>query len=215
MASSKARRRPAGSRPRRLGEGNAEPLQVVGGRFWLAVGCATVMAFTGCDWLGAQIQDWSTPAQTLNKSNWQVGNTAEVSLTLITADYDKLMCASEQSFEGKHCAYQSETQIWPRDPEGPIEDNKADIIQPYRTAIGNQLILVAGLWADPAIAMRLHREPFRGVPERKLSRFVANCKMKFIGEFEPKLRWGPRGQWMSEGKAMVAQPISCKLAPYR
>src|SRR5262249_51528415 len=103
-------------------------------------------------------------------------------------------------------------EIWPRDPRTPIDDNKKSIIQPYRTWPDNKLVLVAGLWADPVVAMRLHREPPYVVPEKKLARFVVDCEMKFIGRIEDsKLRWGPGQQWQKEGAAWVAKPTSCKL----
>jgi hypothetical protein len=135
-----------------------------------------------------------------------------VRITLITADYNLLACAAEQSVAGKHCAYKTETEAWPRDPSEPIDDNKKNIIQPYRTWPDNKLVLVAGLWADPAVAMRLHREPPDGVAAKKLARFVVECRSKFIGRLDdPKLRWQPGQAWIREGAAFVAEPESCSI----
>jgi hypothetical protein len=78
----------------------------------------------------------------------------------------------------------------------------------------NKLIMVAGLWAQPEVALRLYREPASGVEEEKLARFTVNCEVKFIGKLPntAKLRWNP-GQWVSpDMDALVARPESCKVA---
>lgn len=157
-----------------------------------------------------EIKKETTPVT--EASQWVPGSTGRVQITLITADYNLLMCASDQVIDGNHCAYKSETEIWSRQPGAPIDDNKRDIIQPYRTWPDNRLILVAGLWAEPAVALRLHREPPAGVPQKRLSRFIADCQMKFIGSLNnPKLRWPSSSQWLTEGSAIVAEPISCTI----
>ena len=129
------------------------------------------------------------------------------------ADYGKLACASETVIEGYHCAFKNENENFPREPGSPIDDNKAKIIQPYRTPETNKLILVAGLWAQPEVALRLHREPASGVEEDKLARFTVHCEVKFIGMLpkEAKLRWNP-GQWVPpDMNALVARPESCTI----
>ena len=143
---------------------------------------------------------------------WKPGAVSNVRLTLITADYNLLDCASPTAVDGAHCAFKSQTEIWPRDATAPLDDNKASIIQPYRTVPDDKLILVAGLWNDPAVAMRLHREPPSSAPTKKLVRFVANCEMKFIGQLtDARLRWNPSADWVDEGAAMVARPESCRI----
>lgn len=189
----------------------AEPVPVASGRFWIAaalVGAMIVIPFS-------PIANWFKPPDRdiTDKSQWSVGNTTKVQITLVTADYNLLFCASDKVVDGAHCTYKTETEQWDSDPTKPVDDNKADIIQPYRTWPDNQLILVAGLWAEPNMALRLHREPSSGVAQQKLARFVAVCDVKFVGEIpNPKLRWNPGGPWQSEGgTALVARPISCTL----
>ena len=81
---------------------------------------------------------------------WKVGGKSTLRITLVTADYAGLACSYDKEFAGKHCANKSETEAWPRDPNQPLEDNKANVIQPYRTWNDNRLVMVAGLWATPA-----------------------------------------------------------------
>lgn len=154
----------------------------------------------------------STPAK-----DWTVGKTQPVSLTLITADYSKLFCAGSQEFEGYHCAFQDERRPWPRQPGEPLDDNKRDIIQPYRTP-NNELIFVAGLWADPHVARRLHEEPPHSRNQDRLARFIAHCQLRFVGKLQnAKVRWAPMGPWLNpDGNHVgdgvpVAVPEKCEL----
>src|SRR5205085_686683 len=106
---------------------------------------------------------------------WAPGKTSDVYITLVTADYGLLSCASTQSFDGRHCSFKAENEPWPREAGAPLDDNKANVIQPYRTWNDNQLLLVAGLWSHPELASRLHREPSANIPSEKLARFVTQC----------------------------------------
>jgi len=199
MASTTARRR----RP-------VEPIPVASGHFLIAaalLGAMIVIPFS-------PIANWISPPEKdqTDTTNWQVGNVGSAKITLITADYGLLGCNLEQSFEGAHCAYKSDSEAWPKDPSQPLDDNGTNLIQPYRTWPDNKLVLVAGLWAEPHMAMRLHREPSAGVDSKRLARFVADCKLKFIGQVNAvKVRWSPGQPWQPEGAAMVARPESCEL----
>jgi hypothetical protein len=189
-----------------------EPTPVIGGRL-LVLGAALIaVAIIPGSKLGSLIEP-KDPVDT-SAINWKVGGKATVGITLITAAYAKLACASDQVIEGFHCAFKSETESFPREPGAPLDDNKAKIIQPYRTPETNKLILVAGLWAQPDVALRLHREPTVGVDEEKLARFTVKCDVKFIGSLpmdKTKLRWTP-GQWVNpDMEAIVARPESCKI----
>ena len=188
-----------------------EPTPVISGRLLIAAAIILVLTLVPRSNLGALFEPKDP---TVPKPNtWKVGGKATVALTLVTADYNKLACASESVFEGYHCAFKSENEPFPREPGAPLDDNKATIIQPYRTWLDNQLVLVAGLWAHPALALRLHREPSQGVDEEKLARFVVECQVTFIGVLAngSKLRWNP-GQWIApDMNAIVARPDSCKL----
>jgi hypothetical protein len=187
-----------------------EPTPVISGRFLTA--SVLVLGLTVIPM--SSIGQWIEPKDpTVPKPNtWQVGAKASVAITLITADFNKLFCASDKSYEGYHCAFKGENETWPRDPSKPLDDNKQWVIQPYRTWLDNQLVLVAGLWAQPAVATRLHREPPGGIEEDKLARFVVECQVTFIGKMDGvKLRWGP-GQWTNpDMNPMVAKPESCKI----
>lgn len=181
---------------------------MLGGRFLIAalmIGLMIVLPQAG------RVLEAKGPAPH-DTSQWALGTVTDVQVTLITADYNKLTCAADKAVENAHCAYKSETEPWPRDPNAPLDDNKKDIIQPYRTWPDNKLILIAGLWNDPVVAMRLHAEPPHVVQEKKLARFVVDCRMRFMGRLEStKLRWAPGAQWQNEGPAFVTRPESCKL----
>ena len=188
-----------------------EPTPVIGGRLLILGAAMIALAIIPGSKLGSLIEP-KDPVDT-TAINWKVGGKATVGITLITADYNKLACASDQVIEGFHCAFKSETESFPRDPSAPLDDNKAKLIQPYRTPETNKLILVAGLWAQPEVALRLHREPTAGVDEEKLARFTVKCDVKFIGVLPntAKLRWNP-GQWVTpDMEAIVARPESCKI----
>jgi hypothetical protein len=197
-----------------------EPTPVVSGRFLIAAGLVLAMVVIPLSQLGSffEPKDPTVPLP----STWTVGSRATVAITLITADYNLLNCAHDKTYKAPatpgekpieyHCAYKSESEPWPRDPTAPLDDNKRNVIQPYRTWLNNQLILVGGLWATPQLALRLHSEPATGIDKEKLARFVVECDVTFIGKLDgAKLRWGP-GQWVPPDMApMLAHPNSCKI----
>jgi hypothetical protein len=196
--------------PRKKKRVQEEPTPVISGRFLTAAALVLGLTVLPMSNLGSLFEPKDP---TIPKPNtWTVGSTATIAITLITADYNKLFCAHEKEFSGFHCGYKSESEVWPRDPTKPLDDNKASVIQPYRTWLENQLVLVAGLWAQPAVATRLHREPAAGVEEDKLARFVVECKVSFVGKMDGvKLRWGP-GQWTNpDMNPMLAKPESCRI----
>lgn len=151
------------------------------------------------------------PAPT-DESAWRVGAKSRVRLTVITMDYERLTCASDKVFGEERCEYQSETKPFPRQPGEPLDDSKRHIIQPYRTYPDNKLILVSGVWSHPTIATRVQREPWAGISEHKQARFVAECEIEMLGQFENvKLRWKPGQSWNKENKAWVAKSTSCRI----
>jgi len=187
-----------------------EPVPVASGHFLIAaamMGAMIVLPFS-------PIANWISPPEkdATDVSNWQIGNVGKAKVTLITADYGLLGCNMEQAFDGAHCAYKGDTEAWPKDPAAPLDDNGTELIQPYRTWPDNKLVLIAGLWAEPNMALRLHREPSAGVDSKKLARFVADCELKFVGQVDRvKVRWSPGQAWQQEGAAMVARPVKCEL----
>jgi hypothetical protein len=142
---------------------------------------------------------------------WKLGTEATVHLTVVTADYNKLACAYPDAADGAHCAYVNDKQQWPADQNAPLDDNKKNIVQPYRTVDG-QLLMLKGLWAEPVVATRLHNEPPQGANENKLARFTVQCRVKFVAQWkQPLVRWVPGQAFSRQGDAMVAVPISCEL----
>src|SRR5690606_876374 len=149
---------------------------VLSGRLMIATIILAAMAMIRFMGIGRALEpDSPVPTDT---GAWEVGKSATVHVTLITADYNKLSCYSKQTFKGHHCQFETETQAFRRDPNAPIDDNKKTLVQPYRTHGSNKLIFISGLWATPALATRLHFEPPRGVAEKNLARFVAECEVE-------------------------------------
>jgi hypothetical protein len=209
-------KRPSGDGPRkrRRAADDDDEVPVAGGRFLIAA------AIIGAAWiipqankLGEQLEP-AEPEAT-HVESFAVGSDAIVRITLVTADYNLLGCAAEPSFDGAHCAYKTQTEAWPRDPNEPFDDNnnKRNIVQPYRTWYDNKLVFVAGLWATPEVAFRMHQEPALGVLPEKLARFAVECKLHFVGKFESvKLRWNPQQNWVDpDGPAWVGRATTCKL----
>jgi hypothetical protein len=188
-----------------------EPVPVATGRFITVTILLAALAIVPFSPLGNLFVP--KEEEMVGGGKWEVGKSDTVRITLVTADYDRLACASEEEAKGKHCAYKTEKERWPPEPGRLVDDNKKDEIQPYRTWPDNRLIMVAGLWAEPAVATRLHREPPAGIQVDKLARFVVECKVEFLANMQsPQLRWAPGQRWINEGNAMLGVPSDCKLA---
>ncbi|HTV19984.1 MAG TPA: hypothetical protein VMG12_14970 [Polyangiaceae bacterium] len=199
---------PAGARP------PADGPEVLGGRLFIGVGMLISMSVIAWQGLNAVIDRTLHPKAVKPVVEWKAGNEADVELTLITPDAKRLQCAHDATIEGLHCGYTANKRPFRRVPNAPFDDNDQSVIQPYRTADTNALVLVSGLWAEPEIALRLHREPpVTGDVDKNL-RFVAYCRVRFVGELEkPSLRWDTNAKWGEEPKAMVAKPLRCTLEP--
>lgn len=193
----------------------AEETPVIGGRFLVAAAIIGGLVIVPMSPIGAQLEPREPPKT--DTSTWKVGGKGTLRITLVTADYAGLACAYDKEFEGKRCVNKTDTEVWPRDPSAPLDDNKANIVQPYRTWNDNRLVLVAGLWAQPALATRLHLEPPGNLLPEKLARFVTECQVRFVGEMnKPKLKWGPSSSWNADPNTpnvFVAVAESCKLIP--
>lgn len=205
--------RPLKTRPKKRPPSvDDEEVPVISGRFLIAlalVGAATILPMSK---VGELIEPRGPEPTRMD--TWTVGGVFTVRITLVTADYNLLACASEQSFDGVHCAHKTPTEAWPRDPSKPHDDNKLDIVQPYRTWFDNKLVFVAGLWAQPEVAYRVHREPSTGMQADKLARFAVECRVRFLGRFEKvKLRWNPQQSWgdPDAGATWVGKAEFCKL----
>ena len=201
-------KKPAGSGGRRVAD--EEPTPVIAGRFLVAaiiIGALTVIPMSA---LGNLFEPAEPPPTDV--AAWVEGSKGTVRLTVVTSDPPALTCASPQSFEGRHCAYKSQSEVWAPAPGEPLDDNKASIIQPYRTWLDNKLILVSGVWSFPSTAYRVHQEPPGNLPSDKLARFVIECQVHFPGKMEkPELRWQPGQSWGTEQATMVAIADDCKV----
>ena len=192
-----------------------EETPIIGGRFLVAAAIIGGLVIVPMSPIGPMLEPKDPPKT--DTSTWKIGGKGTLRITLVTADYAGLACAYDKEFEGKRCVNKTDTEVWPRDPSAPLDDNKANIIQPYRTWNDNRLVLVAGLWAQPALATRLHLEPPGNLLPEKLARFVTECQVHFVGEMEkPKLKWGPSSSWGADPntpKVFVAVADSCKIIP--
>ena len=188
--------------------------ELIGGRFVIALLLLGGIALVSWQWLNAWLDRTLHPRPRKAAATWATGAEADVEITLITADAKRLACASDTEIEGVHCGYGASKRPWRRTPNAPFDDNDVNVIQPYRTADTNVLILVSGLWAQPELATRLHREPPNLADVDKHLRFVAYCRVRFVGEIEKlSTRWDTAGKWTDEPKAMLAKPIRCTLEP--
>ncbi len=149
------------------------------------------------------------------------GAPAEVTVSVVTADYPALTCASPQSFDGLRCELKDPKTPWPRDASAPPDDNRRTVIQPYRTYPDNALLFIAGLWSDPAVATRLHREPSVGVAPKKLVRFYVRCTVDVVSEPDDELQvqWSRTqnfAKWrdvlgQGQSTAWITRAKSCRL----
>lgn len=185
----------------------AEP--VLSGRLVLALALLLAMSIIPVSGLGRLIT--KEAPETTARSSWKVGETANIHLTVVTSDYGDLACADLRNFNGNHCEFRNERERFTPAENAPVDDNKRNTLQPYRTTDQN-LILAAGLWAQPEVAMRVHEEPASGTSKRKLARFVVACDVKFVDEWEdPQIRWSPGENWSTQGKAMVTELQACRV----
>lgn len=198
-------------RPKRSRASDGAPY-ILGGRLWIAIGMLLGLALIANPRFNQELVSRFAPREPYTDvRKWKVGAEGDLRVTVITADAHRLSCGSDAEFEGARCAYKSDAKPWP--PNAEETDPGATLIQPYRTSPDNQLILLAGLWAQPALSMRLHREPPQGVPVKRLQRFEARCRVKFLGEVKDvKVRWDTTARFYSEARAFVAKPLRCTIA---
>lgn len=189
-----------------------EPLDLLGGRVRLVFALLIGFTFIANPWINRRVNQWFAPPRASSTTPWKVGEEAEVQITVISADQNRLDCAHNAVVEGKHCDFSANHRRWPRRLSEPFDNNREQVIQPYRTADTNKLVLIAGLWAQPELAYRVHQEPTRLYPVKKQLRFVAYCRVKFTGKLEnAELRWNTTDKWQKGKTALVAEPLHCTL----
>ena len=134
------------------------------------------------------------------------GEHVPVKLTLITADRGDLDCALDGAIEGLSCAFRGDaTAVSP--PPLPQQ-----LLAPYMTP-DRRLLLVPGLFEQPALQARYDREKPVGRPKHRLKRFIATCQVELVAKV-PKLRvrFGKRSKWGDAADAWVAKPESCTVS---
>jgi len=187
---------------------------ILAGRLWIAVGLLLGLGLVANPVFNQKIIQNYAPPEDLHTdvTKWHVGAETSVRVTVITADSTRLSCAHAGEIDGAHCAFGGDRIIWAHGPNEPVDDNGVNIVQPYRTSPDNALILLIGLWAQPEVAMRLHREPPTGVVAKRLQRFDVTCKAKFVTKWDAvDLRWDTVASWQTEKGAWVARAESCTV----
>jgi hypothetical protein len=190
-----------------------ESKPIIGGRLWIPIVGLSLIGLMANPKINNWVQYKFGPKEPHTQlSSWKIGKEADLRVTLVTADATRLACAHDQEIDGTHCEHTGDEKPRPRAEGAPAVGDRAEIIQPYRTSPENHLILIAGLWAQPSVAMRLHREPPEGVPAKRLNRFDASCRVRFIGEMtDVKLRWEVGASWGKEPRALVARAVQCDV----
>jgi hypothetical protein len=198
--------------PRPPPPGEIKP--VIGGRLWIAVALLGGLGLIANPVFNEKvIRNWA-PAEDIRTdfSKWKAGSETDVRVTVVTADSTRLACGHAGLVDGAHCAYGGDRILWPHGPDEPADDNGPNLIQPYRTSPDNALVMLIGIWAQPDVAMRLHREPPNGVNAKRLNRFDVTCKVKFIEKWDKvDVRWDVSAPWQTEKNTWVARAESCSV----
>lgn len=173
-----------------------------------------VIAVISCDQLNYRADAYFAPKEQLGPDvrTWTVDSVHTIDVTLVTADETRLACADDRTFGDAHCEYTKAKALVPAPPGAPLDNNRQPLIQPYRTANGNHLLFIAGLWNTPALALRSHQEPAATRTDKELRRFVARCRLKFVGAMNNvEVRWSPDAKWYTEAYAPVALAEWCEI----
>lgn len=138
--------------------------------------------------------------------SWSGGERVSLAITLITSDRHDLACALEQDVMGLSCAF--------REPERPAVPPAAasELLAPYMTP-DRRMLLVPGLFEQPALSARYDREKPTGRARQRLKRFVATCQMELVSKVpQAKVRFGKRGNWDQVSDVWVAKPSGCTVS---
>jgi hypothetical protein len=137
------------------------------------------------------------------------GQDTDVAITLVSTDAKALSCSSGEELNGKHCEYSSHTERWNK-PAPTDRPPLADTLAPYKTT-DDALLLVPGLFTDPALRQRLSIDP--PVFGTEHIRFVANCKMHIDGKLKDvDVRWANNGQWQPQKDVWIGVVTSCWIS---
>jgi hypothetical protein len=157
---------------------------------WIVIAATVVVAIALASWRGR------IPGR---------GATLDASISLVTTDRDDLACASPDAFGPYRCGFRAPGKAWPEPPP------RADLLAAYYT-VNQQLLIVPGLFEQPAVAARYAVEAPRGLPRDLRPRFVASCRFELVGELRHfQTRWLRTGGFNPQDRAWVAVPSDCRV----
>jgi len=137
------------------------------------------------------------------------GQEYDVAITLISTDAKALACWSAEDPNNRHCQFQSPTEQWAK-PAPSGRQAAEDTLAPYKTT-DDELLLIPGLFQQPALRERLNIDPPTFGVEH--IRFVANCKLHIEGKLkEINVRWATNGQWQQQKDVPFGGVTSCWLS---
>jgi hypothetical protein len=139
---------------------------------------------------------------------YTVGQDIDVAVTLVTTDSRTLACASQEVVKGKRCEFDGKKEPWAKSAD--VKLAPLDTLAPYKTT-DDQLFLIPGLFADPALKHRLEIDPPTSNGEH--ARFVANCKLHIEGKIgHMQTRWHLNGEWGTANDGWVGTVSNCLLS---
>lgn len=129
----------------------------------------------------------------------RVGDSARLSITVIPADAMNLECSSNERFGAIHCAFDAAGKPLP----GPLA------LHPYVTT-GRELVLLSGVFEDPAVGLWLGRARQTG----NSARVTVNCQADLLGRVSTiAVRWQAGASWGMERGVPVAKVRECRITP--
>jgi hypothetical protein len=137
------------------------------------------------------------------------GQDVDVAITLVSTDAKALACSSTEEVKGRHCEYTSRSEKWTK-ASTTGRPTTADTLAPYKTT-DDILLLVPGLFSEPALVERLAIDPPTFGTEH--IRFVANCKLHVESKVkEVDVRWATQGQWYPNKDVPIGVVSGCWLS---
>jgi hypothetical protein len=140
------------------------------------------------------------------------GAVIDAPITLVSADRLDLACVlPKKDVEGGyHCEFVGVDKPWAESGAESVDRKK--VLSPYKT-IDDVLILIPGLFEEPAVHERYQDEPPSKANREKLQRFTAQCKLKLLTEVDSVMvRWNPKGQWQGPHKVWIGEASNCQVS---
>lgn len=171
------------------------------------------LGVVSCDLVNRTINRKVLPTeQGPDVSGWTTGAVATVRLVLRTQDAERHVCASGEAFDGLRCEHDANKRKVSRGSQEPVDDNLRNVLQPFKTAVGEHPLIVGGLWYTPELAFRRHREPSRERRGAQLQTFYADCEVEFLGRLESvEVRYDFGKPWSAVKNAPVARAKRCTI----